>query len=452
MILRDLESRRTAALWLLVLMAACGEAEPHAPPNFAAPGASTTGVPPTGGAPILGDAGLTLSPQIPAADAGAMWPDAQGVAPEDQLWCRARGVLQGRCQTCHGSEPAGAPMALVTHADTQRPSLIESSKTVAQALSARIHDSVRPMPPVAQGPLTGEELAALDAWLAAGSPGGSCETPDVVAPVPQAEFKWPEECQEFYKIQSHQNGQPYTVPANYEGNVAIDIPVPWAGKGSGPVQAIAIKPLTNNKRVVHHWILYHNPLNFITSWSPGKQAETFPSDVGVYMPVEGTFRLNMHYYNVGNQSAEKDQSGLEICITRTLRPKTATTKMLGPVLFSVPGTGRSEITHVCSYNGNVPVTLITSSPHMHSYGIAAKFEVLRANGSLEVLDDTPFNWEDQKIKPIETVLQRGDKVRTTCIYQNNTGKTIRFGESSEDEMCFNFARYYPMDALSCALF
>jgi len=49
---------------------------------------------------------------------------------------------------------------------------------------------------------------------------------------------------------------------------------------------------------------------------------------------------------------------------------------------------------------------------------------------------------------IDTVYN-GDTVRTTCIYENNTNQTIRFGESSEDEMCMNFARYYPKDGMTC---
>jgi mono/diheme cytochrome c family protein len=398
------------------------------PTNGVGPDAAVmTGVP---------DAGVNPGPQQPPPSA------------DSSLWCNARGVLQAACQTCHGSEPVGAPMSLVTHADTQRASILDPSKTMVQAIQARIHDQARPMPPVSSERLTSQQLAALDAWLKAGAPNGTCETPDE-APTTTEEFKWPAECEQFYKIQAHQNGGKYTVPANREMNVEIDIPVPWAGKISGEVQALAIRPITNNKRVVHHWILYHGLLDFITSWSPGKQAETFPKDVGVYMPTDGNFRLNMHYYNVGNNKAEEDDSGLEVCLTTKLRPKTATTNMFGPFLFSISGFGKTVIESTCTQLGFEPVHIITSSPHMHSYGVAAKFEIIRADGKVEVLDDTPFNWEDQKIKPIDVVLNTGDQVKTTCIYENNSGLPVSFGQSSADEMCFNFSRYYPMDALTC---
>jgi hypothetical protein len=426
------------------------------PPGTGGTGGTASGTGNTGGLPPATDAGSVGNPPTPTQDAGTtpVTPGDAGTQPpsgDSKLWCDARAVLQTRCQTCHGTVPAGAPMSLVTHADTQKASALDATKTMVQMIKARIHDAARPMPPVAQGKLTTQELAALDAWLNGGTPNGTCATPDVPTKPPADEFKWPAECEETYKIQAHQNGKPYPVPANYEGNVQISIPVPWAGKGTGGVHALAIRPLTNNQKVVHHWILYAGTMQFVTSWSPGKEAETFPSDVGVYMPTSGNFRLNMHYYNKGNSKAEVDDSGAEICITRKLKPKTATTNMFGPSLLNI-GPGRTMAESTCTQGGTQSVTLITSSPHMHQTGVGAKFEIIRKNGTVEMLDDSAFNWEDQSIKPIMAVVNPGDKIKTTCIYNNTTGRTIRFGESTEDEMCFNFSRYIPMGALNCSAF
>ncbi|MET0283284.1 MAG: c-type cytochrome [Polyangiales bacterium] len=377
-------------------------------------------------------------------------PGTEPPTAENKAWCDARAVLQDRCQTCHGAEVEGAPMSLVTWDDTQATSPIDKKTPISGLIKSRIHNTARPMPPVAQGKLTTDELAALDTWIEAGYPNGTCGTPDVPEEKPTEKFVWPAECtkDKIFAVKAHQNNAPYPVRANWEDNVSITIPVPWAGKFSGEVQALAISPLTNNKRVVHHWILYAGTLNFITSWSPGKPSETFPADVGVYMPNSGTFQLNMHYYNTGNDNDELDESGAEICITDKLRPKTATTNMFGPIGLTVPP-GESEAVATCTHNGSGPVTLITSSPHMHKTGVGGKFEIIRADGKVEVLDDSPFNQEDQTVRQINAVLNKGDKVRTTCKYVNMTTRVKRFGESTEDEMCFNFSRYYPKGALSC---
>lgn len=426
--------------------------------NGAAPGTGSGGGqvtdPSTGasgesGAGMAGSAGANGT----GGESGALTGSGATTGGAD-LWCQARTVFRDACQTCHGSElVGGAPMSLVTYEDTQAPSVFDATKTVYEAVAARVHDAARPMPPVSHDPLSSDQLAALDAWIEAGAPNGACGTTDEEnAAGNEQEFAWPEECEEFYEIRARDSGgQPHIVKANEEKTIDFEIPVPWAGQGSGPVQALAIKPIANNKRVVHHWILFHDGFNFITSWSPGKQPETFADDVGVYMPTEGTFRLNMHYYNVGNPNDEPDESGVEVCLTRKPRPKTATTKMFGPFLFSINGRGRTTIDQTCTYQGTQPVHLITSSPHMHSYGVHAKFEILRTDGSVQVLDDTPFNWEDQKISKVDAVLNQGDEVRTTCVYENNTGLPVFFGQSSTDEMCFNFARYYPMGAFDAGM-
>lgn len=344
-------------------------------------------------------------------------------------------------------------MHLRSYEDTQALAISDPKKRVCEVVASRIHDSARPMPPVSQKPLTAAELASLDAWLKAGAPkpAGSCEGIPAEPTAPAVEeVKWPADCEERFEIRAHgPNGGPYEIPAETEQNIDIDVPVPWKATANETIQALAIRPIKGNKRVVHHWILYGTGgFDFITSWSPGKPFETFPPDVGVHMPSTGNFRLNMHYYNVGNAKPEQDQSGLEVCITRHPRKNTATTYMFAGSA-TVPAKTKVDNVSTCNVTATEPVHLITSSPHMHSYGVAAKLEVIHQGGKVEVLEDAPFNWEDQHVTPVNAMLQTGDQVRITCSYQNDTNQAVAFGSSSADEMCFNFARYYPMGALSC---
>jgi hypothetical protein len=46
-------------------------------------------------------------------------------------------------------------------------------------------------------------------------------------------------------------------------------------------------------------------------------------------------------------------------------------------------------------------------------------------------------------------LNSGDQVFTSCSYENPGNSTVSFGQDTDDEMCFNFALYYPMDNLRC---
>ena len=67
-----------------------------------------------------------------------------------------------------------------------------------------------------------------------------------------------------------------------------------------------------------------------------------------------------------------------------------------------------------------------------------------------VLDEGPFSVEAQHVKNLDRVeLEPGDKVSTSCSYENPTNTTVSFGQNTDDEMCFNFALYYPMGNFNC---
>jgi len=96
--------------------------------------------------------------------------------PLDGLPCDVRAVLENACTQCHSSPTtSNAPESLVSLADFHAPSTI-ATQTIAVRAEARLHDAVKPMPPLSEPPLSARQLATLDAWLAAGAPGGSCGT------------------------------------------------------------------------------------------------------------------------------------------------------------------------------------------------------------------------------------------------------------------------------------
>jgi hypothetical protein len=160
-------------------------------------------------------------------------------------------------------------------------------------------------------------------------------------------------------------------------------------------------------------------------------------------------RFDVHYYNLGGTVDEQDESGVEICVTRTFRKHTATTHAF-TASATAPANQRVTNTSTCTVSTTGgPAYLISSSPHMHGLGVHAKFARIR-DGHEMVLEDAPFNVDNQTNKPLDRVeLRTGDKVLTACTYDNQTSRTVRFGQNTDDEMCFNFALYYPMGSLRC---
>ena len=44
---------------------------------------------------------------------------------------------------------------------------------------------------------------------------------------------------------------------------------------------------------------------------------------------------------------------------------------------------------------------------------------------------------------IASTVKSGDTIRTRCAWNNTTGADVKFGENTDDEMCWSFTMYYP---------
>lgn len=392
----------------------------------------------------------------------------------DGLWCNARSILSERCVPCHdGRGTAGSPMGLSTYGDMMADSKAKPGQKIWERMKVRLHadlskaEGLEPMPP--QNDLSEQELADLDAWLAAGAPSEDetkCEL-DALDPALHAQY-WPEsECDAVYKILATDGkGGKYEAPVG-ETHPQIIVDAPW---GNEDVQAIAFRPITDNAKILHHWILYDGgegtfnlgPIGtgpFLTGWAPGDNLhEAFPANVGMAMPKgKKSLRLDMHYYNLNaDAKPEPDASGVEVCIVKNehLRPQTAevSQRFSNTLTLQIPPqVANYEIRGECEVIAQEPVHLMSASPHAHKLAVHMKFTVKKKSGEEIVMHDQEFQFGEQASYPLkpEVILETGDVVTTSCTYTNTTNETVTFGESTTSEMCFNFAIYYPAGALSC---
>ena len=391
-----------------------------------------------------------------SADGRAAHAGGDGAAAASASYCEVKSLLAQHCTACHKSGGVG-PFSLERHEDLVRTSASHPGQTIYERVGVRIHDAKSPMPPA--GLLDPEALRTLDSWIAAGAPKDrSC--PDVDGPVNDA-APFPTDCDATYRILAHAPGDraaPYLVPAGSEIHPKITVDAPW---GNEEVQAIAFRPITDNAKVLHHWILYASNQTFLHGWAPGKDGtDVVPEDVGIYMPRgAGSMYLDMHYYNREGTEPASDRSGLEICVLKKarFRPNVASVfrgfnSLGGSDLVLAPA---HSVNHVeeghCRVQTTRPVRLLSASPHAHTYAVHMKFTVQKADGRQFVMHDDDYNFEAQGRYPLTEAItiESGDTVSTYCTYTNDTANNVRFGENTADEMCFNFALYYPMGALSC---
>jgi hypothetical protein len=463
----------------LFFASACSDETESTPANptgtpvtgVSTPAAGTGGTPALPGSPVQGtgvtpgtatgtgsNAGTgTATGTGSTTGSGDVGAPATGAA--DPTWCKAKEVIAARCVSCHdGAGTAGTPYGLKTYADAAK---------VATRIGIRVHaekamaEGKGTMPP--KTPLTATELAAVDAWIAGGAKGNdqAC-TSGATTPTATADVWPPKECDDVYKIVAHGSAKdsPFMVQANAETHPQINVDAPW---GTESVQAIAFHPITDNKKVLHHWILYANGGGFLTGWAPGDDERSpFPKDVGMDMPTgPGSLRLDMHYFNTGNSKSEPDMSGLEICVVKGAnKRKYSAAVTMG--LMSIGGAGglapanteNHDATSTCTVQAKEPVHIMTASPHAHKYATHMKFSVKHKDGTVQVMHDMPFQFGEQGSYALdpEVIVNTGDVITTTCTFTNKTNKNITFGESTESEMCFNFAVYYPKGAFSCGGF
>jgi hypothetical protein len=394
---------------------------------------------------------------------------------------------------------------------------------VFQLMQMRVRDDQRPMPQPPAPRLTADELATLDAWIAAvatapvdptcsaavggnaagsgageagmghvGSAGVGAGTAGDTATAgtdaansggtggtgaagtgaagSAADDDWPADCDEHYELLAHGASTPgdttkFTVsgkrPEYYE---CFFFKPPW---GTDPVQAVAFRPIIDDKRVVHHWILYGNDSGnggsdgqvggsgcdvgaFLAGWAPGNVPQPLPSDVGLQVPTAASAMLGLqiHYNNTAGYLDSSDASGVEVCVTHHPRTNTAAVHWLGNALFSLPPHQLTTVTGQCTPKASVPVHIIQQSPHMHRLGVHATLIVNRKDGSKEPLRDAPFDFANQQQYQVpDVIIHAGDTLTTTCQYDNTTDNTVTFGEKTSDEMCFNFVVAWPINQL-----
>ena len=163
--------------------------------------------------------------------------------------------------------------------------------------------------------------------------------------------------------------------------------------------------------------------------------------VAMKLPAGQAVYLGLHIYNVGTKAPE-GTSGLEILRVQPAEVEHEADMMLaGPLSFSLPPQQRSTVTDQCTIRSEQ--TAFALFPHMHQLGVHFKTSAV-VGGAPMVLHDSAYSFEEQVQYPIGPLTFRpGDTIKTECTYQNDSADPVRFGESTDTEMCFSILFRYP---------
>lgn len=420
------------------------------------------------------DAGTPAKPTEPSGGEPGEKSDEKSALP-----CDVGAILTAHCGECHGEETAfGAPMSLVSWEDLQAPAPKTKGKKTFDVTLARVKDDAKPMPPAPHERLSDADVKVLEDWIAAGAPRGesSCEggSEPGAATGEDGVVPKPEDCESEFELRAHGGSTPddkskfatSATPA-LEGNQyhCFFFDPPYASDEA----MFWFQPIIDNKASLHHWILYatdhkKHPSGtsagcnasepgayFVAGWAPGANNAAIADDVSLQLPTgpNAGLILEVHYYN-NTGKPQEDASGIRFCTgKKSKRQHLAAVHTLGSEGICINPGASSEVAGTCAPRQDMGDIHITGMwPHMHKLARRMKVTVKRKGGGTDVIHDAPFDFNSQIFHAKQDiVIKPGDTLETRCYFTNDTNAKVKFGERTQDEMCYAFIMAWPAGSL-----
>jgi hypothetical protein len=179
----------------------------------------------------------------------------------------------------------------------------------------------------------------------------------------------------------------------------------------------------------------------------------FPEGVAMKIKAGQFINLNLHLFNAADTPLT-GMSGIEVYRREASGVvHEADMTFAGTTNINIPSDGLPhDVSGGCQLSQQW--NIFTVWPHMHQHATKQSFEVTQGTTVTKVLDNKAYSFEEQVNYPMPVMtLNPGDRITTTCTFVNNTGVPLRFGDSSNEEMCFTGMYKYPAGGslYSCAL-
>lgn len=173
----------------------------------------------------------------------------------------------------------------------------------------------------------------------------------------------------------------------------------------------------------------------------------FPAGVAVRLEPNAFVYLNTH---LRNPSPTEPLMAEAVFNVRPARKGTvkhhAQAFVVGNLLgIRIPALGTQTL--VTDWHTPVALNLVQVSTHQHKRGTRALVEHLDAAGNSKGVLFEGANWEHPGEKWYASAfrVEAGEGLRVTCAWSNPDDRTVRFGVTTDDEMCFGTGYFYPDD-------
>jgi hypothetical protein len=367
-----------------------------------------------------------------------------------QLPCDIDAILGKSCRSCHGAQLTfGAPMPLITYADLTAP---WKGGKVYEAVERRIHADTSRMPPAPNPPLDTQALAAVDAWVAGGAKPGSAACRAASDGGTSNTEPQPLACASDQHIRP---AAPSSIP---QGITDLYVCYGFDTTVTSDRHVIAIAPHVDNKAILHHVLLMQSETalspqpticdgsftlawRLYSVWVPGQENIVLPDAAGVRESGTTHWVVQAHLNNSKGLSGQTDASGFDLCTTDKLRPNDADVTAFGTLSISLAP--RANVDIGSAWFAPSDLHVFGTIPHMHKLGKSLSTTIIHNGQSTSIANVPSYDFNSQVFYATDSVIKAGDTVQNHCVYDNTTDQTVTFGESTGNEMCFDFTFYYP---------
>lgn len=176
-----------------------------------------------------------------------------------------------------------------------------------------------------------------------------------------------------------------------------------------------------------------------------------PHHVAYTLAPHQMIKIEMHYLNPGEVAADATATVTFAAADPAAIKDEANILFIGTPDIDLPAGQMTSIHEFFSPNGanlDLPgAKFFAITGHTHKLGLSVKVNTkdVLTNATQAVYNPTSFLWSEPVTSTYdpEFMLTPNGGFDFTCNYYNGTSKPVSFGESTEDEMCFFWAYYYP---------
>jgi hypothetical protein len=176
---------------------------------------------------------------------------------------------------------------------------------------------------------------------------------------------------------------------------------------------------------------------YLTTNGSPETTTTYPAGVGRMFTAGNSLRLNVHLINTDANPKDAFVKFTVHYVDPATLDYRAAAIFLNQVGVRVPP---GQSTQSRSYTLSEDVSLIGAGSHMHKQGTHF---VAQTNTGETIYDGTDWQEPKPKLYAPPLNLTAGTTITWSCTYQNDTGRTLTFGESAlTNEMCIFPGEFY----------